>query len=81
MVKVKKGTKRKEKNELEELLSLGEKSGSFDIQIPNDTLPKNGILYEKKNNTYLVIKYIGDIDLAKKGVKRYRASIVAERGE
>ena len=69
-----------ESNELEEFLKL-KKPRNINIEIPNNTLPQEGILYEKKGRTYLTIEFVDSINNAKKIGERYKAKIVAERGD
>jgi len=79
--KEKKDEKKEESNELEEYLSLKKKPHKLNVQIPFDTLPTESTLYEQGGKTYLTVKYVEEIEPAKTSARRYKALIVAERGE
>ncbi len=77
----KKDKKKKEKNELQDLLNISTNTSKLSDQIPNEVLPGIGILYEKKNDAYIVIKFIEEIPEALKVSKKYHAKVVTNGGK
>ena len=76
-----KDKKKKKKNELEELENNPTKTSKLSDMTPHEVLPSIGVLFEKRNDAYLVIEYTEEIQEALKVSKKYHAKVVANGDE
>lgn len=69
---------KKRTNELE-ALRKNNKSNNVDLsnKVPSRSIPSIGMLYENGNNSYLVIRYIDEIEEGVRIAKEYHAKLVA----